>query len=65
MFGNGYGNDQKGHTHSIPSGSTGVSIPVGGNHNHNLDGVTGTIGNNEEFSILPHFQAFNYIIYAN
>ncbi len=62
----GTGNADNGrHTHSIPYGYTGVSIRAEGNHNHNLIGDTGISGTNEKLYILPPYQAFNYIIYAN
>jgi microcystin-dependent protein len=52
------------HTHSIPPGLTKISIQTAGAHTHSLDGQTASQGNGRAFSIMPPYQAINYIIYA-
>lgn len=50
--------------HSISISYTGISLSGNGNHTHHISGDTGIVGQNQSFSILPPFQAFQYIIYA-
>ncbi|UJR14266.1 hypothetical protein I4U23_001257 [Adineta vaga] len=49
----------------IPPAVTKISLQSNGNHTHKLTGHSGIIGQNQSFSILPPFQTFYYIIYAN
>ena len=51
-------------THSIPTAYTQISLYSNGDHVHNISGDTGVAGENQSFSIIPPFQAFQYIIYA-
>ncbi|CAF3806490.1 unnamed protein product [Rotaria sordida] len=51
--------------YTIATSLTQISLYSNGNHTHQLTGHTGTIGQNESFSILPPFQTFYYIIYAD
>lgn len=64
LFLNGVGSDRVGHRHTIPRGTTGITMASAGNHNHYIDGETGTAGDNEEFEVIPPFQTANYIIYS-
>ncbi|CAF0739205.1 unnamed protein product [Adineta ricciae] len=50
---------------TIPSAVTQISLKSSGNHTHEITGQTGSIGQNQSFSILPPFQIFNYIIYSD
>lgn len=50
--------------HSISTAYTQISLYSNGNHTHRLTGDTGVAGVNQSFSIIPPFQAFQYIIYA-
>ncbi|CAF3888100.1 unnamed protein product [Rotaria sp. Silwood1] len=60
----GGGNDNGRHAHSIPTGLTGIAIADSGNHTHNITGLSGTVGSNNSFSIMPPSQAIDYIIFA-
>lgn len=51
--------------YTIPPAFTQISLRWSGNHTHELTGRTGIIGGNQSFSILPPFQTFYYIIYAD
>ena len=51
-------------THSISTAYTQISLYSNGDHVHNISGDTGVAGENQSFSIIPPFQAFQYIIYA-
>ncbi|CAF1523824.1 unnamed protein product [Rotaria sp. Silwood1] len=51
--------------YTIATSLTQISLYSNGNHTHQLTGHTGTIGQNESFSILPPYQTFYYIIYAD
>ncbi len=52
------------HDHPIPSGYTHISIKLDGLHSHELQGTTGVVGKGQRFSIMPPYQAINYIIYT-
>jgi microcystin-dependent protein len=51
--------------YTIPTSFTQISLYSNGNHTHQLTGDTGATGQNESFSILPPFQTFYYVIYAD
>ena len=51
--------------HTIATSFTQISLHSSGNHTHQLSGYTGVVGANESFSILPPFQTFYYVIYAD
>ncbi|CAF1561144.1 unnamed protein product, partial [Adineta ricciae] len=53
------------HSHSIPTGRTGISVNYAGDHSHTLSGYTGPVGNGEQFSIMQPYQTMNYIIYTD
>lgn len=52
-------------SYTIPPAYTQISLLANGNHTHELIGETDSTGQNEVFSILPPFQSFYYIIYAD
>ncbi|CAF2724495.1 unnamed protein product [Rotaria sp. Silwood2] len=52
------------HTHSIPSGTTGIRIDAVGDHTHVLTGDTGSVGNNQQFDTISLYQTVHYIIYS-
>ena len=52
------------HSHSIATDFTGITIQSVGNHTHTISGVTGSIGSNQAFSMMPPYQTINYIIRA-
>ncbi|CAF2536053.1 unnamed protein product [Rotaria sp. Silwood2] len=51
--------------YTIATSFTQISLFSNGNHTHQLTGHTGVVGQNESFSILPPFQTFYYVIYAD
>jgi hypothetical protein len=51
--------------HTIETSFTQISLYSNDNHTHQLEGHTGAMGQDESFSILPPFQTFYYIIYAD
>lgn len=52
------------HTHTIPSGKTGITINSDGAHTHTVSGTTGATGGGQPVNILPPYQNINFIIYA-
>lgn len=44
---------------------TQISLGLNGNHSHEINGHSGSVGQGQAFSILPPYQTFYYIIYAN
>ena len=60
----GFGDDRISHTHTINLDYTRIAIQTGGAHSHVIDGQTGSQGAGQAFSIIPPYQAINYIIYA-
>lgn len=50
---------------NIPTSVTQISLEFNGNHTHQLTGYSGAAGQGQSFSILPPFQTFHYIIYAD
>lgn len=52
------------HNHIIPHGYTHLSINSDGLHSHGLEGETSAVGKGQHFSIMPPYQAINYIIYT-
>ena len=61
----GHGSDQSSHSHSIPTGSTSISIYSAGVHSHRVAaGETGAMGGGQAFSLMQPYQTVNYIIYA-
>ncbi|CAF1238575.1 unnamed protein product [Didymodactylos carnosus] len=65
MSSGGGSNDYARHTHSIPSGTTGIGIDPVGDHAHELNGVTGSVGNNTSFITISPYQTVSYIINSN
>ncbi|CAF4321267.1 unnamed protein product [Rotaria sp. Silwood2] len=53
------------HSHSIPTGYTGISMNNAGSHSHTLSGETGSVGDGEKFSLMQPYQTVNYIIYTD
>ncbi|CAF3887935.1 unnamed protein product [Adineta steineri] len=51
--------------YTIPTSLTQISLYSNGNHTHQLTGHSGTVGEDKSFSILPPFQTFYYVIYAD
>ncbi len=50
---------------AISTSLTQISLESNGNHTHQLTGYSGAAGQGQSFSILPPFQTFHYIIYAD
>ena len=50
------------HSHSIPVGTTGITVQSSGEHSHALQGSSGSIGKGKAFSLLPPFQTIDFII---
>ncbi|CAF1491659.1 unnamed protein product [Rotaria magnacalcarata] len=59
---NGY---RKWQAYAISTSFTQISLHSNGNHTHQITGHTGAVGQYESFFILPPFQTFYYIIYAD
>ena len=51
--------------YTIETAFTHISLQSDGNHTHQLIGQTGAAGRGESFSVIPPFQTFYYIIYAD
>ena len=62
--GSGKGNDNGGHSHTIPNGTTGITIQPTENHTHILQGFTGSEGGNQPIDMMPPYQTIHYIIRA-
>ncbi len=60
----GAGNDNGFHSHTIPTGTTGITIQASGSHTHLLQGSTGVVGGNQPIDTMPPYQTINYIIRA-
>lgn len=52
------------HNHTIPSGTTGITINSDGAHTHTVSGTTDTTGDGQPVNTLPPYQNINFIIYA-
>ena len=50
---------------TIEPSFTQISLYADGDHTHQLTGYSGAAGQDQSFSILPPFQTFHYIIYAD
>ena len=50
------------HAHTIRKGKTDITIDPNGEHSHALKGISGSTGKGKEFSLLPPFQAIEFII---
>jgi microcystin-dependent protein len=60
----GFGNDGGSHSHTIPSGTTGISIQSAGSHIHTIQGSTGVQGSSQPIDTMPPYQTVHYIIRA-
>jgi hypothetical protein len=52
------------HSHTIQTDRTHISIQSAGAHHHSIDGITGSQGSGNPFSIMPPYQAIDYIIFT-
>lgn len=50
------------HSHSIPTGTTGVSLFSSGAHTHTVVGSTGSVGSAQPIDILPPYTTMHYVI---
>ncbi|CAF3993261.1 unnamed protein product [Rotaria sp. Silwood1] len=66
LKGNGQGpfDDWATHAHTIPTGQTGIWLSADGTHSHSIDGSTESIGRGQPFSLIPPYQAIEYIIFT-
>ncbi|CAF3620074.1 unnamed protein product [Rotaria socialis] len=62
--GGGHFDDGNVHSHTIPTGHTGISILAGGLHGHSISGSTDYAGYGQSFSIMPPYQTVDFIIYT-
>jgi hypothetical protein len=53
------------HSHSIPTGTTGITIQSGGLHTHRIDGQLDLTGSGQLFPTVSPYQTVHYIIYAD
>ena len=49
-------------SHSIPTGTTGISINSVAAHAHSINGLTGVQGGGQAFDKMPPYQTVHYII---
>lgn len=61
----GMGNDHGSHFHTIPTGTTGITIQSNGNHTHILQGITDSEGTSQPMDMMPPYQTIHYIIRAS
>jgi hypothetical protein len=64
LSGGGAADDDGTHTHSIPTGTTDITIESDGNHTHSLQGFTGSQGSSQPMDMMPPYQTIYYIIRA-
>jgi microcystin-dependent protein len=64
MYSSGSGTDTGVHSHTIPTGTTGITINSDGNHTHSLQGLTDAQGLSQPIDMMPPYQTIHYIIRA-
>ncbi|CAF2969176.1 unnamed protein product, partial [Rotaria sp. Silwood2] len=60
----GSGSDTSTHYHTIPVGTTGITIQYNGDHTHTISGSTGSQGQGQSIDKMPPYQTVHYIIRA-
>jgi len=50
------------HSHTIPNGTTGITLKTSGSHTHSLQGNTSFEGQSQAIDMMPPYQIIHYII---